>query len=140
MPQSHSPVKEEILAAMKVYPITPVPAPRMTQSDRWKKRPCVMRYFAFRDEVKLHKVELPDCSHVVFILPMPPSWSNKKRDENFYKPHRQKPDIDNLGKALLDSIFKDDGHVSDIRLTKLWGDIGEIRIISPLPDEEFSVS
>ena len=43
-----------------VYPITPVPKPRMTRRDRWAKRPCVLRYWAFKDEVRLRRVSLPD--------------------------------------------------------------------------------
>lgn len=34
------------------YPIVPVPKPRMTQRDKWQKRPAVMRYRAFCDEVR----------------------------------------------------------------------------------------
>ena len=57
---------------MLSYDITPVPAPRMTRSDRWKKRPCVLRYFAFRDEVKAHKISVePFGAHVKFYMPMP---------------------------------------------------------------------
>ena len=26
--------------------------PRMTQRDKWKKRPCVLRYHAFRDKMR----------------------------------------------------------------------------------------
>ncbi|HHE6457291.1 TPA: RusA family crossover junction endodeoxyribonuclease, partial [Proteus mirabilis] len=34
---------------MKVFNIEPVPKPRMTQADKWKKRPPVLKYFAFKD-------------------------------------------------------------------------------------------
>lgn len=116
---------------MASYKITPVPAPRMTQSDRWKKRDCVMRYFAFRDEVKKQHIELPDSSHVVFIMPMPPSWSEKKRIHMNGQPHRQRPDIDNIFKALGDSVYAEDCQIHDMRITKYWGLEGEI-IITPL--------
>ena len=36
-----------------IYDITPCPKPRQTQSDKWKKRPPVLRYRAFADEVRL---------------------------------------------------------------------------------------
>ena len=32
------------------YDITPVPKPRQTQRDKWKRRDVVMRYRAFADE------------------------------------------------------------------------------------------
>ena len=114
---------------MTEFLITPCPAPRMTRSDKWKKRPCVLRYFAFRDDVKLNKVTVePYGSHVTFYLPMPKSWSKKKKSQKLNTLHQQKPDSDNLLKALLDSIFKDDAHIADIRVTKIWSDVGKISI------------
>ena len=114
---------------MKVYAITPVPKPRMTQSDRWAKRAPVLRYFAFKDEVRLNKISLPECGyHVTFILPMPDSWSKKKKEEMNGKPHQQKPDKDNLEKALLDAIFEDDCRIWDGRVSKVWGEKGQIKI------------
>ncbi|MBG3071635.1 RusA family crossover junction endodeoxyribonuclease, partial [Proteus mirabilis] len=44
------------------------------------------------------------------------------------KPHQQKPDKDNLEKALLDAIFDDDSRVWDGRVTKVWGERGQIII------------
>ncbi|MGU0055537.1 RusA family crossover junction endodeoxyribonuclease [Enterobacter hormaechei] len=41
------------------------------------------------------------------------------------KPHQQKPDKDNLEKALLDAIFDDDSRVWDGRVTKVWGRGGD---------------
>ena len=111
----------------KSYNITPVGKPRMTQRDRWKKRPATARYYLFKDECRLLDVELPESAfHVHFILPMPKSWSKKKKAEMLGKPHKQKPDVDNMVKALLDAIYDDDSHVSDLRSSKWWGDEGRI--------------
>ena len=118
---------------MKVYNINPMGKPRMTRADKWKKRPEVLRYRAFCDEVRLHNVVLPECGyHVTFVIPMPPSWSKKKRQQHDGKPHQQKPDKDNLEKALLDAIFDDDSRIWDGRVTKLWGETGQI-IITEAP-------
>ena len=117
-----------------IYDITPVPAPRMTRSDKWKKRPCVMRYFAFRDEVRLKKVKFGNNDAVFFYLTMPKSWSKKKKAEMIGKPHTQVPDIDNLLKALLDSLYEDDSHIYAIGgAYKYWDDVGSIEIISNVP-------
>lgn len=113
---------------MKTYPIKPNTKPRATRSDKWKQRPCILQYRAFKDEVRLHGVTLPDCPQIVFVLPMAKSWSKKKRAEMNGKPHKQTPDIDNLAKALFDALYKDDSHIWDCRLTKIWGHEGEIRI------------
>ena len=115
---------------MKTYPITPVAKPRMTQRDKWKKRPVVQRYYAFKDQVRAHKVTLNyRDQRVIFIIPMPKSWSKSKRDVFNGSDHQQKPDIDNLFKALADSIFEDDSHISDVRISKIWGTEGAIIII-----------
>lgn len=114
---------------MSSYPINPVPKPRMTQRDRWAKRPPVLRYFAFCDEVKAQGVKLENCGeHIVFKVPMPKSWSNKKKAEMEGKPHQQRPDIDNYLKSLLDAVFDDDATVWDVRATKVWAETGSIEI------------
>ncbi|MEL0577036.1 RusA family crossover junction endodeoxyribonuclease [Pectobacterium punjabense] len=114
---------------MKTYNIVPLGKPRMTQRDKWQKRPPVLRYRAFCDEVRLNKITLPEGGwHVTFVLPMPPSWSKKKRSEMNGKPHQQKPDKDNLEKALLDAIFDDDSRIWDGRVSKIWGEFGKIII------------
>lgn len=78
-----------------------------------------------------HKVELPeDGAHVIFHLPMPKSWSDKKKIEMRGQPHKQTPDLDNLMKALGDAIYKNDCVISDIRLTKVWDYKGQIQIIT----------
>lgn len=111
------------------YPITPVPKPRMTRRDHWKKRPCVVRYFGFKDKVRSFGITLPGGGcHVIFRLPMPKSWCMKKRRAMDGEPHLLRPDADNLCKALLDAIFEDDACIWDIRVTKLWSEAGAIDI------------
>lgn len=113
----------------KVYPIDPVPKPRMTQRDKWKQRPCVMRYRAFKDEVRLRKVSVPKAgAHVIFALPMPKSWPKARKLKMAGLPHEQKPDVDNLIKALLDGLYTDDSVVSDIRISKVWAATGAIAV------------
>jgi len=112
----------------KSYPITPCPAPRMTQSDKWNKRDCVMRYFAFRDEVKLYDVQYENGQAVTFVIPFPASYSKKKRAALLGQPHTLKPDKDNLMKALLDSIYDDDSHINETHEYKIWGNTGAIII------------
>ena len=115
---------------MTAYPIAPVPKPRMTQADRWKQRPAVLRYRAFADEVRIRNVQLPcEGATIRFILPMPPSWSKKKRLEMNGKPHTQRPDLSNLLKALEDACHVDDAHIHHYAgLSKVWGTEGGIEI------------
>lgn len=116
---------------IQIYDIKPLGKPRMTQRDKFQKRPEVLRYRAFCDEVRLRGVTLHAAGcHITFVLPMPESWSKKKRAELVGRPHLQKPDVDNMFKALMDAVFKDDSAVWDARITKIWGEKGQIRIES----------
>ena len=111
------------------YNITPMGKPRMTRSDKWKKRPVVMRYWAFKDQVAAAKLTLPKRgAHVVFCMPMPKSWSKKKKDKMISMPHEQTPDVDNILKALMDAVYDDDSVISDIRASKMWSETGAIVI------------
>lgn len=114
---------------MRIYEIIPCPKPRMTQVDRWKSRPRVARYWAYRDQVRALGIQLPEYGyHIIFVMPMPKSWSLKKRVMMNNQPHQQTPDKDNLEKGLLDAVFGEDCRVWDGRVTKIWGDIGLIKI------------
>ena len=113
-------------------PVTPYGKPRMTRRDQWAKRPAVIRYRAFCDAVRAAwpaGIPYPAAgAHVTFWLPMPKSWSKRKRDAMRGQPHQQKPDRDNLEKALMDAMCEDDAHVWDGRTTKRWADTGYITI------------
>ena len=109
-----------------IHDIVPVPKPRQTQADRWKKRPCVMRYRAFADECRAKDVEIINGSTVIFYLPMPKSWSKKKKALMLGKGHQQKPDVDNLLKAVMDAVLKEDCHIYDIHSQKFWAEKGRI--------------
>lgn len=101
----------------------------MTQRDKFNKRPCVMKYRAFKDEIRLKKVTLPKSgAHIVFVLPMPKSWSEEEKKKHFAQPHKKTPDKDNLEKALLDAVFSDDCEIWDSRVSKIWGYTGKIII------------
>ena len=114
---------------MTTYAITPCTKPRMTQSDRWKKRPCVMRYRAFADEVRLRGLKINESgTRIRFDLPMPKSWSQDKRLSMDGQPHKATPDIDNLVKALLDALFVDDSHIWQLSAEKRWAGSGSITI------------
>jgi Holliday junction resolvase RusA-like endonuclease len=112
----------------------PMGAPRMVQSDKWKGREVVLRYFALKDAVRAaclaQNYQMGGVLTIRFELSMPKSWSQKKRDQMRGKPHQQKPDIDNMGKAVADSFNEDDSHVHTMILSKVWADIGRI-IITP---------
>ena len=115
--------------------VDPVGKPRMTRRDKWMERPCVMRYRAFCDAVRSQtKMTPPDALDVTFHVPMPKSWSKRKRGTMDGEPHRQKPDLDNMLKALLDALAKnsdgkvDDANVWAVNARKVWAERGSIVI------------
>lgn len=115
------------------FAITPVSKPRMTQRDKWFKRECAEKYWAFKAELEKQarrlNFEMPESDyHLIFTLPMPDSWSNKKKNDMNGKPHKQKPDKDNLEKAFLDALCVSDSHIWDGRVSKYWGFEGKIFI------------
>lgn len=112
--------------------VTPVPKPRMTQSDRWKKRPAVVRYYQYKDDLVFEALAqgfvLSDEVELDFYLPMPKSWSKKKQAEMDGKPHQAKPDIDNMAKAVMDALLDEDSHVWSLRARKFWATKGSVII------------
>ena len=106
--------------------IIPMGKPRMTQRDKWAQRPCVMRYRAYADEMRRQTtgkvpadvVGLSWCAY----MPMPKSWSKKKKLAMEGTLHRQKPDRDNIDKGILDILFKEDSGIAKGCTEKRWDD------------------
>ena len=94
--------------------VTPIGKPRQTRRDKWAQRPCVLRYRAFADELRLAAGKLPADVHGLSwcaYLPIPKSWSKTKRLAMYGAPHRQTPDKDNIEKAVMDALFKQDSGI-----------------------------
>ena len=113
--------------------IPPCSKPRMTQRDRWKKRQCVLDFYAFRDPIKqevkrintLLIKESPldwDNLTVIFLVPMPKSWSKKKKALMVGKPMQQRPDLDNYIKGLFDATHEEDSSIWKVTASKIWTD------------------
>lgn len=127
-----------------VFNIDPIGAPRMTQSDKWKidplnsdpkkrQRKPITQYFKFKRDIThqsaIYGFKMPENAiHVIFIIPMPHSWPDKKKNQMVNSPHQQKPDFDNLIKCVCDSLMDEDKIVWDVRITKYWGRSGKIAI------------
>lgn len=120
------------------FDVVPVAAPRMTRSDKWNVRPIVARYRAFKDALRQGaralNFELPPYgATIVFFLPMPKSWSKRKKEEMAFTPHqmRSRNDSDNLIKGVFDALCpppKGDGHIYDYRVSKYWDYEGHVDI------------
>lgn len=119
-----------------VLEVTPLPKPRMTRSDRWKKRKVVINYFEYGDRLRASLPAgyvLPSRIDVTFHLPMPASWSQKKKNLMRGKPHTQRSDVDNLIKGLFDHLAKEDSYIWHIEAKKVWSDEGSIELYNKTP-------
>ena len=116
------------------FNIKPCPKPRMTRADRWKKRPIVLKYWDFCNELKTQANRLSytpgDKVRLIFYIPTAKSWSKKKRELMLGKPHKAKPDIDNLCKAFLDALLIEDSYVYSLCAEKYWANEGSIMVLT----------
>jgi Holliday junction resolvase RusA-like endonuclease len=113
------------------YHGSPIGKPRMTRSDKWKKRPRVLKYRAFCDSLRAASGVLPEKADMVLVTaycPMPLSWSGKKKAALNGKPCRSKPDWDNIGKAVCDALFDEDCCIWLGLTIKYWCFTGEERL------------
>lgn len=108
-----------------IIPVEPMGKPRMTRADSWKKRPVVVRYYQYCDRIR-EVVGIIDGDvsivNMTAFLSMKKSFSTKKRNSLIGKPHRVKPDIDNIYKGVLDAILKNDSCVYAATLEKRYDD------------------
>lgn len=105
-----------------------VSKPRMTQSDKWKKRKCVTDYWAFKNHVNLQAnvagYKMPNEISIEFRIPIPKS---RKKDLKPGDTHQQKPDLDNLIKAVKDALLPEDSTVYKYgSMKKVWWSEPEI--------------
>ncbi len=114
--------------------VEPMGAVRFTRAQLFSKnlpktkRAAIDRYMAFKKEVQNQVVyqnnselpQVPDAVECEFYIPMPASWSKKEKLAMDGKPHRQRPDKDNLEKAVLDAIFTEDGAIWKGAQEKYW--------------------
>lgn len=98
-------------------PGKPVGGVRQTRSDAWKNRPCVLRYREWCDVARIActgdaNKKLNGEEFLGFYAfshaPMPESWSKKKKLLMAGQMNMQKPDKDNVEKAIGDALFDKD--------------------------------
>lgn len=108
-----------------IWQIKAVAKPRMTRSDRWRKRPIVQKYWDYKEELnylaRMDGYELGPVLSVKFFIAMPKSWSIKKKKKMIRLPHQQTPDLDNYLKGFMDAFVDDDSFVYEfVNCGKYW--------------------
>jgi Holliday junction resolvase RusA-like endonuclease len=67
-------------------------------------------------------------SWVAYFAPSP-SWSDTKQRAAIGELHRSKPDRDNIDKALLDALFKNDSGISAGTIEKRWDWVPRLEVM-----------
>lgn len=123
---------------VKVIEITPQPAVRMTGRGKFVNK-YAQRYLKYKDDLRLiaGRFVMPQCGyHAIFVIPMPKSWSKKKKAKFNLTPHTNLKDKDNLEKALLDALCGQDKSIWNGEASKVWGYEGKIVIEYGESEEE----
>ncbi|MED4532338.1 RusA family crossover junction endodeoxyribonuclease [Metabacillus fastidiosus] len=119
-------------------PVEPMGAVRMTSRGK----PNAQRYLAYKDQIKwIVKQQLKDRKllmgalevEISFMMPIPKSWSNVKRQQMVGEYHTKKPDTDNLVKGVFDSlnklVWQDDNKVAKVTAVKSYGEVPGMEIV-----------
>ncbi len=93
-------------------------------AEEWKSQIAL----AAREHLPAQPIAGPVHAHITFLLPRPKGHYNSKgevRSKNEDPRHGQKPDVDNLTKAVLDALsqigmWTDDAQLWNVEVTKLW--------------------
>jgi len=114
-------------AADEVYffDIEPKSKPRMTQADKRIPRKIVQSYYYYADllrwEAKKVGYLIPSELSCTFLLEMPKSWPQSRKDRLAYRPHQQTPDLDNLVKGFQDALAQQDSYIHTFNhVNKVW--------------------
>ena len=129
--------------------ITPQTHVRATQGDRIffkipreRLRPAGLKRLLRLERYNQYKIDLlaeskiknfvmpPVGASITFFIPVPPSWSNKKKKLHHGRFHQSTPDVDNLLKGYFDSLMVEDKQIAHLEVQKRWVDfpIGWIEV------------
>ena len=116
-----------------ILDIEPIGKPRMTQRDKWHSRPATTKFWNFKRNIQIQakkqKFTLSDCIEIYCFIQKPKS----ERKKGIFA-HRKKPDIDNIVKAILDSLKDYDQTIYIITVVKLYADFNKIVIVNKKED------
>ncbi len=117
-------------------PPVPLMRPRLTKYGIWDPQGRLKKDMGLVISAQHIDQELfvgPLRLDIVFYMPMPNSWSHKKKLAHVGKDHISRPDLDNLIKLPLDVcnkiIFHDDCTISWICAKKVYDDEPRTEII-----------
>jgi Holliday junction resolvase RusA-like endonuclease len=124
-----------------ILSITPQTHVRTTQGDkiffripRERLRPAGLKRLLRIERYNQYKIDLsaeakrvrftmrPIGMSIHYFIPVPKSWSKKKKRLHHMTYHQSTPDLDNLTKAMKDSLLREDKQIAHYELSKWWVD------------------
>ena len=112
-----------------ILPGNPIPLQRARASRKgfydpqYKAKENMVWYFK-KTYGECEPIEYPITLEVIFYMPIPKSWSKKKRAAMPGQSHSKKPDLDNCIKMILDTfngiLWKDDALIWKIKAMKVY--------------------
>lgn len=129
--QDAATVKVAPLPPMGTFTVlgVPIAKPRQTRSDKWKERPCVLRYRGWADRAREAMFRAMGTVSttagrldVVAYFPIPKRLGTKDRHVIQGCVHMSKPDADNVLKACADALCRNDQMIHDMSIKKRWDD------------------
>lgn len=110
-------------------PIHPKPAPRITHQGRFTKK--AFCYYAYKEYIKMYcaanNFSLSEKIRITFYIPIGKSISKKERAKRLGNPHKFRPDLGNLIKAVEDALLEDDSAIWYYeKMQKIWSETGKI--------------
>lgn len=118
--------------------IEPMGAVRTTRFQMFKDE-RYQRYNVWKKHVSTLVGSIPEDVvgvHMIVMIPMPASWSKKKRLQKVGTYHDQKPDLDNVLKGFMDATLGEDKMVAEVMISKYWGVAGYIEYCWIIKSEE----
>jgi len=118
----------------------PMGAVRMTQRGKWVNK-SAQRYLAYKDDVawqiksqfNREPIDSPVRVIITFFMPIPKSWTKKRKAQAPGTSHVYTPDIDNLVKGAFDAangiLWEDDKIVSELDARKVYSEEPGISIV-----------
>lgn len=117
----------------KIIKMNPFPAIRSNKNSwsekvkNYHNQMNHLRFLVWDDKEEIIKALIKWSYVLNFIIPMPGSWSKKKKEKMKWIKHQQIPDTDNLFKAFTDTLFYgvkeiDWIKINDSQIWKLWGE------------------
>lgn len=105
----------------------------MTQRDKWSPSKAASNYYRYSDELRLLAnaagFTLGKQVEVMFLVPMPESWSAKKKQQLDGTSHEQMPDDDNYLKAFCDALKENDCDIWNMHAVKFWVKSGQGKVV-----------